>query len=68
RNHQSGSSGEKHHNENLTVSSLNLSSEGSLEDDDLLGSQNLQWAQGKAGETHAHVVVSKFKVVWKFEF
>lgn len=50
--------GEKH-NENLTVSSLNLSSEGSLEDDDSLGSQNLQWAQGKAGEDRVHVVVSE---------
>lgn len=47
------------HNENLTVSSLNLSSEGSLEDDDSLGSQNLQWAQGKAGEDRVHVVVSE---------
>ncbi|GAU47240.1 hypothetical protein TSUD_87540 [Trifolium subterraneum] len=51
--------GEKQHNENLTVSSLNLSSEGSLEDDDSLGSQNLQWAQGKAGEDRVHVVVSE---------
>ncbi|CAI8616573.1 unnamed protein product [Vicia faba] len=50
--------GEKH-NENLTVSSLNLSSEGSLEDDDSMGSQNLQWAQGKAGEDRVHVVVSE---------
>ncbi|KAK7404575.1 hypothetical protein VNO78_05528 [Psophocarpus tetragonolobus] len=44
------------HNENL---SLNLSSEGSLEDDDSMGSQNLQWAQGKAGEDRVHVVVSE---------
>lgn len=52
---------EKHsnHNENLTVSSLNLSSEGSLEDDDSIESQNLQWAQGKAGEDRVHVVVSE---------
>lgn len=48
-----------HHNENLTVSSLNLSSDGSLEDDDSLESQNLQWAQGKAGEDRVHVVVSE---------
>lgn len=48
-----------HHNENLTVSSLNLSSEGSLEDDDSFESQNLQWAQGKAGEDRVHVVVSE---------
>jgi serine/threonine protein phosphatase PrpC len=39
---------------NLTVSSLNFS-EGSLEDDE----QNLQWAQGKAGEDRVHVVVSE---------
>ncbi|PPR97172.1 hypothetical protein GOBAR_AA23493 [Gossypium barbadense] len=39
-----------HHNENLTVSSLNLSSEGSLDDEESMESQNLQWAQGKAGE------------------
>ncbi|KAJ4845446.1 putative protein phosphatase 2C 4 [Turnera subulata] len=46
----------------LTVnSSVNLSSEGSLllEDDDSLESQNLQWAQGKAGEDRVHVVVSE---------
>ncbi|XP_020215057.1 probable protein phosphatase 2C 4 [Cajanus cajan] len=47
---------EKHHNENLSV---NLSSEGSLEDDDSMESQNLQWAQGKAGEDRVHVVVSE---------
>ncbi|GKV32873.1 hypothetical protein SLEP1_g41438 [Rubroshorea leprosula] len=47
------------HNENLTVSSLNLSSDGSLEDDDSLESHNLQWAQGKAGEDRVHVVVSE---------
>ncbi|OMO67773.1 phosphatase 2C (PP2C)-like protein [Corchorus capsularis] len=48
-----------HHNENLTVSSLNLSSEGSLDDDDSMESQNLHWAQGKAGEDRVHVVVSE---------
>ncbi|KAM1115631.1 hypothetical protein TB2_006152 [Malus domestica] len=47
------------HNENLTVSSVNFSSEGSLEDDESLASQNLQWAQGKAGEDRVHVVVSE---------
>lgn len=48
------------HNENLTVSSLNnLSSEESLYDDDSTESQNLQWAQGKAGEDRVHVVVSE---------
>lgn len=43
----------------LTISSVNLSSEGSLDDDDSSGSQNLQWAQGKAGEDRVHVVVSE---------
>ncbi|KAK4606458.1 hypothetical protein RGQ29_000617 [Quercus rubra] len=48
------------HNENLTVNSVNfLSSDGSLEDDESLESQNLQWAQGKAGEDRVHVVVSE---------
>ncbi|KAF2300361.1 hypothetical protein GH714_012441 [Hevea brasiliensis] len=50
---------EKQYNENLTVSSINLSSDGSLEDDDSLESQNLHWAQGKAGEDRVHVVVSE---------
>uniref|UniRef100_A0A5B7AF38 PPM-type phosphatase domain-containing protein n=1 Tax=Davidia involucrata TaxID=16924 RepID=A0A5B7AF38_DAVIN len=43
----------------LTISSVNLSSDYSLEDDDSLESQNLQWAQGKAGEDRVHVVVSE---------
>ncbi|XP_038707704.1 probable protein phosphatase 2C 23 [Tripterygium wilfordii] len=47
------------HDENLTISSINLSSEGSLEDEDSLENQNLQWAQGKAGEDRVHVVVSE---------
>ncbi|XP_030537590.2 probable protein phosphatase 2C 23 [Rhodamnia argentea] len=47
-------------NENLTISSVNLSSEGSFEDyDSLEGQQNVQWAQGKAGEDRVHVVVSE---------
>ncbi|KDP44231.1 hypothetical protein JCGZ_05698 [Jatropha curcas] len=51
---------EKQHNENLTVSSINtLSHDGSLEDDDSFESQNLHWAQGKAGEDRVHVVVSE---------
>ncbi|XP_013615071.1 PREDICTED: probable protein phosphatase 2C 23 [Brassica oleracea var. oleracea] len=50
---------QQHHNENLTVNSLNFSSEGSLDDDVSLESQNLQWAQGKAGEDRVHVVVSE---------
>ncbi|KAI3926403.1 hypothetical protein MKX01_032591 [Papaver californicum] len=48
---------------NLTISSVNLSSEMSLGgdgDDDSSGcSQNLQWAQGKAGEDRVHVVISE---------
>ncbi|CAL5352989.1 probable protein phosphatase 2C 23 isoform X2 [Camellia sinensis] len=43
----------------LTISSVNLSTDGSLDDDDSMGSQNLQWAQGKAGEDRVHVVVSE---------
>ncbi|CAN7065543.1 hypothetical protein IGI04_040386 [Brassica rapa subsp. trilocularis] len=50
----------KNHNENnLTVNSLNFSSEGTLDDDVSLEGQNLQWAQGKAGEDRVHVVVSE---------
>ncbi|PIA39105.1 hypothetical protein AQUCO_02700349v1 [Aquilegia coerulea] len=47
--------------EHLTVSSggTYLSSEGSLEDEDSLENQNLQWAQGKAGEDRVHVVISE---------
>ncbi|KAI4334522.1 hypothetical protein L6164_019205 [Bauhinia variegata] len=51
--------GPEKHNENLTVSSVNFSCDGSLEDDDSMESQNLQWAQGKAGEDRVHVVVSE---------
>lgn len=48
----------------LTISSVGLSSEGSFVIDDdndqsLSQSQNLQWAQGKAGEDRVHVVVSE---------
>ncbi|KAF3636607.1 putative protein phosphatase 2C 4 [Capsicum chacoense] len=43
----------------LTISSVNFSSECSLDDDDSLENQNLQWAQGKAGEDRVHVVVSE---------
>nr|XP_043611112.1 probable protein phosphatase 2C 4 [Erigeron canadensis] len=53
---------EKNNNE-LTISSANLSSESSFLDDvDDQGfsqSQNLEWAQGKAGEDRVHVVVSE---------
>lgn len=46
-------------NNELTISSVNFSSEGSLDDDDSFQSQNLQWAQGKAGEDRVQVVVSE---------
>ncbi|KAK6152467.1 hypothetical protein DH2020_015102 [Rehmannia glutinosa] len=48
-----------------TITSNNLSSDMSLidENDDVgnesFGSQNLQWAQGKAGEDRVHVVISE---------
>ncbi|KAJ4972290.1 hypothetical protein NE237_005389 [Protea cynaroides] len=51
--------GSEQNGENLTISSTNLSSETSLEDDDSSKSQNLQWAQGKAGEDRVHVVISE---------
>ncbi|XP_077239069.1 putative protein phosphatase 2C 23 [Tasmannia lanceolata] len=47
---------EKNGGENRIV---NLSSDLSLDDEDSLDSQNLQWAQGKAGEDRVHVVVSE---------
>ncbi|GJV09035.1 probable protein phosphatase 2C 23 [Tanacetum coccineum] len=55
-------------NNELTISSVNLSSEGSLLYDDYDGggcddgfdqAKNLEWAQGKAGEDRVHVVVSE---------
>lgn len=47
-------------NQNDNNNNLTVSSDGSLlEDDDSLESQNLQWAQGKAGEDRVHVVVSE---------
>ncbi|XP_047330414.1 probable protein phosphatase 2C 4 [Impatiens glandulifera] len=46
-------------NNELTINSSTLCSEMSLEDDDTLEGQNLQWAQGKAGEDRVHVVVSE---------
>ncbi|PIA60249.1 hypothetical protein AQUCO_00300037v1 [Aquilegia coerulea] len=51
--------GSEKNGENFTVNSINLSSELSMEDDDCLHSQNLQWAQGKAGEDRVHVVISE---------
>ncbi|XP_031287511.1 probable protein phosphatase 2C 23 [Pistacia vera] len=45
---------------NQNDNNLTVSSDGSLlEDDDSQESQNLQWAQGKAGEDRVHVVVSE---------
>ncbi|CAN0854122.1 Probable protein phosphatase 2C 4 [Linum grandiflorum] len=52
------SSSEKQQNENLTVSSSGDGSLGEEGDSDSLQQQNLQWAQGKAGEDRVHVVVS----------
>ncbi|KAM1037927.1 hypothetical protein ACFX13_033413 [Malus domestica] len=54
-------------NQNRTCSSTNLNSHVSLSNDNedggsghySIGSQNLQWAQGKAGEDRVHVVVSE---------
>ncbi|KAI8020284.1 putative protein phosphatase 2C 23 [Camellia lanceoleosa] len=43
----------------LTINSVNLSTDGSLDDDDSMGSQNLQWAQRKAGEDTVHVIISE---------
>ncbi|KAH6762456.1 poltergeist like 4 [Perilla frutescens var. hirtella] len=48
-----------------TITSHNLSSELSLVDEnedgenECFGSQNLQWAQGKAGEDRVHIVISE---------
>lgn len=47
-----------------TITSNNLSSEMSLDENDdvgneSFGSQNVQWAQGKAGEDRVHIVVSE---------
>ncbi|CAA3022164.1 probable protein phosphatase 2C 4 [Olea europaea var. sylvestris] len=46
-------------NEFTISSSVNFSSECSLDDDDSSENQNLQWAQGKAGEDRVHVVISE---------
>ncbi|XP_047941989.1 probable protein phosphatase 2C 4 [Salvia hispanica] len=51
--------GAEKQNELTVNSSLNFSSECSLDDDDSMETQNLQWAQGKAGEDRVHVVVSE---------
>ncbi|KAF2288684.1 hypothetical protein GH714_010477 [Hevea brasiliensis] len=44
-----------------TNSSAQVSSNNGLDDDSLfsMGSQNLQWAQGKAGEDRVHIVISE---------
>ncbi|XP_073033799.1 probable protein phosphatase 2C 23 [Primulina eburnea] len=52
-------------NSSSTITSNNLSSQFSLVDDnddvgnESFGSQNVQWAQGKAGEDRVHIVVSE---------
>ncbi|GFP90145.1 probable protein phosphatase 2c 4, partial [Phtheirospermum japonicum] len=52
-------------NSSSTVTSHNLSSDMSLIDenddvgDESFGSQNVQWAQGKAGEDRVHIVISE---------
>ncbi|KAH6765639.1 pol-like 5 [Perilla frutescens var. hirtella] len=46
-------------NELTVKSSLNFSDDCSLDNDASLKTQNLQWAQGKAGEDRVHVVVSE---------
>lgn len=51
--------GSEKQNELTVNSSVNFSSECSLDDDDAVETQNLQWAQGKAGEDRVHVVVSE---------
>lgn len=56
--------GSEKNNENSAATSTNLSSHVSLMNDDdcddySMGSQNLQWAQGKAGEDRVHVVISE---------
>ncbi|KAG6417982.1 hypothetical protein SASPL_120179 [Salvia splendens] len=51
--------GAEKQNELTVNSSVNFSSECSLDDDESMETQNLQWAQGKAGEDRVHVVVSE---------
>lgn len=51
--------GSEKQNELTISSSVNLSSDCSLDYDESLECQNLQWAQGKAGEDRVHVVVSE---------
>ncbi|KAI3995842.1 hypothetical protein MKX01_020377 [Papaver californicum] len=48
-----------HTDPNLTISSSEMSLGGDGDDDSSGCSQNLQWAQGKAGEDRVHVVISE---------
>ncbi|KAK9126948.1 hypothetical protein Scep_015794 [Stephania cephalantha] len=65
-NEWGGVGSEKNSSENMmtvsSTSSTNLSSEGSLEEEEggsEAGQGNVQWAQGKAGEDRVHVVISE---------
>ncbi|CAA2974247.1 probable phosphatase 2C 4 [Olea europaea subsp. europaea] len=63
--HNNGISSGSHSGNSSTITSNNLSSEVSLTDDnddvgnESFGSQNVQWAQGKAGEDRVHIVISE---------
>ncbi|CAI9760757.1 unnamed protein product [Fraxinus pennsylvanica] len=63
--HNNGISSGTHSGNSSTITSNNLSSEVSLSDDnddvgnESFGSQNVQWAQGKAGEDRVHIVISE---------
>ncbi|KAL2502820.1 putative protein phosphatase 2C 4 [Forsythia ovata] len=63
--HNNGISSGCHSGNSSTITSNNLSSQVSLTDDnddvgnESFGSQNVQWAQGKAGEDRVHVVISE---------
>lgn len=49
----------------LSNSTSNFNTDDDYDGDESLGSQNLQWAQGKAGEDRVHIVVSE-KHEWVF--
>lgn len=63
--HNNGISSGSHSGNSSTITSNNLSSQVSLTDDnddvgnESFGSQNVQWAQGKAGEDRVHIVISE---------
>ncbi|CAA2978709.1 Hypothetical predicted protein [Olea europaea subsp. europaea] len=63
--HNNGISSGSHSGNSSTITSNNLSSEVSLTDDnddvgnESFGIQNVQWAQGKAGEDRVHIVISE---------